>query len=282
MPAYKNTFPVLLLFMLSFVSCKNRVPYKSPAGYDLIKPEKIVLNNALHEISGICFVNGNSNDIFAIEDEDGKLYSYTLANGNTSKLKFGKKGDYEDVAVLDNNSFTVLRSDGSLFRFPVSEIGKATIDSVREYKHILPQGEYEGLAAADNKLFALCKNCPGDKGKKEVSVYTVQQDAVAAFSLAGSFKIDVSMVQAKGEKEKFNPSCLAKNPLTKDWFIISSVNKLLLVLDEQWKVTAFYPLDPSLFNQPEGIAFNNNGDLYISNEGGAGAADILLFRYHKQ
>lgn len=282
MHIYKNTLPVLLLFLFAFLNCKNRVQYKSPAGYDFNKPEKIVLNNDLHEISGISFLNGNTNDIFAIEDEDGKLYSYTLANGNTSKLKFGKKGDYEDVAILNNSSFVVLRSDGSLFKFPVSAIGAEKVDSVQEYKHILPEGEYEGLTAADNKLFALCKNCPGDKGKKEVSVYTIQQDSTATLSVAASFKIDVSMVQEKGEREKFNPSAITKHPLTKEWFIISSVNKLLVVLDEQWKVTAYFPIDPSLFNQPEGITFNNNGDLYISNEGGAGAANILLFRYHKQ
>ncbi len=282
MPFYKNIFPLLLLLICAMFSCKNRVQYKSPSGYDLNKPEKFVLNNSLHEISGISFLNGNTNDIFAIEDEDGKLYSYTLSNGNISKLKFGKKGDYEDVTVLDNNSFIVLRSDGSLFKFPVSAIGTEKADSVQEYKNILPAGEYEGLAAADDKLFALCKNCPGDKGKKEVSVYTVQQDSSTALSVSNSFKIDISMVQTKGEREKFNPSGIAKHPLTKEWFIISSVNKLLVVLDEQWKVKEYFSIDPSLFNQPEGITFNNNGDLYISNEGAAGAATILLFRYHKQ
>ena len=282
MHVYKNILPVLFLFLFACSSCKNRVQYKSPAGYDLNKPEKVVLNTALHEISGISFLNGNSSDIFAIEDEDGKLYSYTLADGKTSKLKFAKKGDYEDVTVLDNNSFVVLRSDGSLFWFPASAIGKEKVDSVQEYKNILPEGEYEGLTAAEDKLFALCKNCPGDKGKKEVSVYTIQLDSVAALNVSGSFKIDISMVQAKGEREKFNPSGIAKHPLTKEWYIISSVNKVLVVLDEQWKVKEFYPLDPSLFNQPEGITFNNTGDLYISNEGGTGTADILLFKYHQQ
>jgi len=281
MPLAKSLFPVFLLFLFIFINCKNKEVYKSPAGYDLTKPEKFVLDNALHEISGMSFLNGNSENVFAIEDEDGKLYNYTFANGAITKSKFGKKGDYEDVSVYDT-TMVVLRSDGSLFTFPVSSAGKEKIDSVQEYKHILPEGEYEGMAATEGKLFVLCKNCPGDKGKKEVSVYTIQPDSSAALSVASSFKIDISMVQAKGEREKFNPSCMAKNPVTKDWFIISSVNKLLVVLDDQWKVKEFYPIDPVLFNQPEGIAFNERGDLYISNEGGDGAADILLFKYVKQ
>jgi len=36
-------------------------------------------------------------------------------------------------------------------------------------------------------------------------------------------------------------------------------------------------LDPVLFNQPEGLTFAPNGDLYISNEGGEGVATILKF-----
>jgi SdiA-regulated len=282
MPVYKNTFPVLLLFIFICFSCKNKVAYKSPAGYDLTKPEKFLLNKALHEISGICFLTGNTDEVFAIEDEDGKLFRYTLANEKTGKSKFGKKGDYEDLTVLNNN-FVVLKSDGSLSMFPVSAIENEKIDSgVQEYKNILPAGEYEGLTAADNKLFALCKNCPGDKGKKEVSVYTIQPDSVTGLSVTNSFKIDISMVQEEGNREKFNPSCIGKHPITKEWFIISSVNKLLVVLDEQWKVKEYYPIDPSLFNQPEGLTFNEKGDLYISNEGGNGVADILLFKYQQQ
>jgi hypothetical protein len=38
-------------------------------------------------------------------------------------------------------------------------------------------------------------------------------------------------------------------------------------------------LNPELFNQPEGIAFLNNGDMLISNEGGPGNATLLRFNY---
>jgi len=42
-----------------------------------------------------------------------------------------------------------------------------------------------------------------------------------------------------------------------------------------------YRLDPQLYNQPEGMTFAPNGDLYISNEGGEGIATILKFVYKK-
>lgn len=285
MPACKHTITFLLLIFFIAFSCKNVAQYKSPAGYAFNKPEKFIMNQALHEISGITFIEGKKDTIFAIEDEKGKLFSITLGSETLSHVKFAKKGDFEDVTVLNNNTVSVLRSDGSLFLFPVTEIGKEKIDSLHEYDNILPEGEYEGLAGEDGKLYALCKNCMADNEKAEVSVYSMSQDSGKILTVSGSFKIDLSPIKPediKGKgKGKFHPSGLAKNPVTHEWFIISSVNKLLLVLDEQWKIKEYYPLDPSLFKQPEGIAFNSRGDVYISNEGGEGDANILLFRYQK-
>ena len=242
------------------------------------------MKSALKEISGIAFIKGKEDVLYAIEDEAGKLFSVTPGSDQLSHSKFGKKGDYEDVTILNNSLVTVLRSDGSLFTFSVNEIGKEKIDSVRVYENILPEGEYEGLFADSSKLIALCKNCPADKQKKEVSVYTLQQANGDSLTIANTFKVDISIIQPKDEngKEKFHPSGIAKNPITHEWYIISSVNKILLVLDDQWKAKDYYPLDPSLFKQPEGIAFNSKGDLFISNEGGDGDANILLFRYQKQ
>ena len=283
MPVLKIYSPVLFLLFLFFISCKNKQLYKSPLGYNINKPEKFILNSSLKEISGITFIKGKEDVMYAIEDEAGKLFTVTLGSDKLSHSKFSKKGDYEDVTILNSNLVTVLKSDGSLFTFSVNEIGKEKIDSVKEYENILPEGEYEGLFADSTKLIVLCKNCPDDKQKKEVSVYTLQQVRGDSLTIANTFKVDISMIQPKDEngKEKFHPSGIAKNPVTHEWYIISSVNKLLLILDEQWKATAFYPLDPALFKQPEGITFNSRGDLYISNEGGDGDGNILLFRYQK-
>ena len=284
MPVLKIYSPVLFLLFLFFISCKNKQLYKSPVGYDINKPEKFVLNSSLKEISGITFIKGKEDVMYAIEDEAGKLFTVTLGSDKLSHSKFSKKGDYEDVTILNSNLVTVLRSDGSLFTFSVNEIGKEKIESVKEYENILPEGEYEGLFADSTNLIALCKNCPDDKQKKEVSVYTLQHVHGDSLTITNTFKVDISIIQPKDEngKEKFHPSGIAKNPVTHEWYIISSVNKLLLILDEQWKAKDYYPLDPSLFKQPEGITFNSKGDLYISNEGGEGDANILLFRFQKQ
>jgi uncharacterized protein YjiK len=53
-----------------------------------------------------------------------------------------------------------------------------------------------------------------------------------------------------------------------------------VVADSTWKVKQVYKLNPALYIQPEGIAFDKNGNLYISNEGGdLHAGNILKISY---
>ncbi|ULT38955.1 hypothetical protein KRR40_28395 [Niabella defluvii] len=63
---------------------------------------------------------------------------------------------------------------------------------------------------------------------------------------------------------------------------MSSVNKMLVVANRQWRVTASYPLSRKLLVQPEGIAFDGAGNMYISSEGDElQAGRILKFGYKK-
>jgi hypothetical protein len=280
-----------VLVFSSFGGCKEPLPVQSPPGYDLGAPKKFVLGDDLHEISGITFLRGNSDTLYAEEDEDGKLFYFHLGDNKYTYKKFGKHGDYEDVTILDNKEFVLLRSDGSLYVFPVGYVRAGEVqkkdraDEVREYEHILPTGEYEGLFGDVDKegarLIALCKNCPGDDQKVEVSGYVLQYNALHDLTITEHFRVDVSALKLTSinRKVRFHPSCLARHPLTGEWYIISSVNKVLLVLDDKWKVKASYPLSPSLFKQPEGLAFDRKGNMYISNEGGEGNANVLLFNY---
>jgi len=279
-------FFILIYLLIAPAGSKLNPPSSAinyAEGYDLGHPKQYILDKSLREISGIVFLNKNDHELGAIEDENGRLYYFHLGSGKLNHSKFSKKGDYEDVTLFKNEEIVVLRSDGSLFEFPLSQAKNGQIENTWEYKHLLPAGEYESLSADTEQLFVLCKNCPGDNQKKEVSVYRVRRNKNGALFVASQFKIDLSGIHMKknSESSKFHPSCLARHPLTGEWYIISSVNKLLLVLNTQWKLKTFYSLNPALFKQPEGLAFDENGDMYISNEGGKGDADILVFNYNK-
>lgn len=261
-------------------SKKADVSSASPAGYDLNNPVKYDMQADLLEISGIAFNNGDAGTIYAEQDEEGKIFSFRPGDSKVSQAKFGKAGDYEDVAII-NNQAVILRSDGSLFSFPLAEVKAGQINSVKEFKKILPAGEYEGLHADGGKLYALCKQCAGKDHNKECNGYIFNVAANGGITQSGTFTIDVQKIAAfigKG-KLRFHPSALAKNPLTKQWYVLSSVNKLLVVLDEQWNVQQAYPISGKTFLQPEGMAFDKQGNLYISNEGDKITnGNILLFK----
>jgi hypothetical protein len=283
----KKTTLLFSLFLIGVIgsSCSQSKTSggKSPAGYNLNNPVKYAMPSELLEISGIAFNNGDNSTIYAEQDEEGKIFYFRPGDKQVSHTKFGKKGDYEDVAIA-NNQAVMLRSDGTLYTFPLTEVRNGQITTIKEFKDILPAGEYEGLHADNNKLYALCKQCPGDNHAKQCSGYIFNLQADGSVTKTGDFSIDVQKISAlagKG-KLKFHPSALAKNPLTRQWFILSSVNKLLVVTDERWNVQQAYPLSSGLFLQPEGMAFDKQGNLYISNEGNKVTdGNILLFRLVK-
>ncbi|HTG56102.1 MAG TPA: SdiA-regulated domain-containing protein, partial [Niabella sp.] len=143
----------------------------------------------------------------------------------------------------------------------------------------------EGLFAdaLTGSYYALCKSCKGDKKNKQVTVYQLKwsQDSLV---VAGHHTINMSAIMEASGKKKvaFEPSALARHPVTGNWYIVSSVNKMLVTANRQWEVTATYPLSRKLLGQPEGIAFDGAGNLYISSEGDELLAGrILKFAYKK-
>lgn len=255
-----------------------------PRGYKLSQPEKFIMPESLLEISGIAFHSSNSDTVYAIQDEQGRLFRLAWGVKKQYNAKFGRSGDYEDLAMLGDR-VVVLKSNGTFYSFAYRDAIYAEIDSVVEWKGLLPEGEYEGMYGdeATGKLYVICKNCAGDKSKDNVSGYIIQAGDSAY--LAGTFGVDVDQIKAFTGKIKrgFRPSGLARNPVTNDWYIISAVNKLLVVTDGSWRIKEVCPLNGNAFNQPEGIAFDKAGNLYISNEGDdLNEGDILKFARSRQ
>lgn len=267
----KNLIVLFLsLISLASLSCIDKPAYTSPPGYQLNQPVKYYMPESLGEISGIAFHNGKSDSLYAEEDEDGKVYYLHLGNKQVAHTRFGKAGDYEDMAIL-GNQVIMLRSDGVLFTFPFKELRKPDVTAVQKWNNILPSGEYEGLCADErtNQLYVLCKHCNDDNPAKSSSGYIFSLNTDGSVKQSGQFSVNVKDITALAGKKKmeFHPSALAKNQRTNEWYILSSVNKILVVAGADWKIKAVYPLNPSLFIQPEGIAFDSQNNLYISNEG---------------
>lgn len=269
-------------FLFSCMSSTGK-KVENPPGYDLQKPKKYSMPDILQEISGIAFHKGDSSIVYAQQDEDGKLFKLPLGTKDDTRTKFAEKGDYEDVSIMDDWAL-LLKSNGDIYAFPLSETDKTETTIVKQSFNLLPKGEYEGMFADEQskKVYVLCKSCKVDKGAKETSVYSLDFKPDGTLKLDKSFKINVSKMDNFTGKKKgtFHPSALAIHPISKDWYIVSSVNKALVVLSPSWQLKGAYHLSSNTFNQPEGIAFDRDANLYISNEGSeTQVGNILRFDY---
>ncbi|RZL15965.1 MAG: phytase, partial [Pedobacter sp.] len=140
--------------------------------YDLSNPIKHNMPQSLFEISGIVFNNGDPKQVYAIQDEDGDLFYLGFDDKDAKFTKFGGKGDYEDLVIL-KNQIIVLKSNGELHIFPLSDISKPEVTNVKKVKDILPKAEYEGLAADEEtgKIYVLTKASKADDKNKATSIY---------------------------------------------------------------------------------------------------------------
>jgi hypothetical protein len=287
MKIYKHHIRILLLvaMVMANLACQQASKaVSSPKDYDLSEGEKFVMPDELIEISGIAFQNLDPKVVYSIQDEDGRVYSQKWGIKKSVDTKFGTKGDYEDLAILKDQIF-VLKSNGHVYGFAVSETTKDKAEGVQEWKEILPKGEYEGLYAdqSGSKLYVLCKNCELDKKKPQSTGYILDYNpASKELAPSGTFIIHTDEIASSKQNtgKNFRPSAISQNPVTKSWYILSSVNKVLVVLDQKWSVTSVYHLDSGKFNQPEGLAFDQAQNLYISNEGDEITnGNILRFKF---
>lgn len=292
--AIKRYQKFLFLFFAScfgcattLLSCAQEKTKKNanPPGYNLATPQKYNMPDVLQEISGIAFLNGNNATVYAEQDEEGRVFVFPLGSKKHTSTKFAKNGDYEDIAIA-KNKVIVLKSNGDLYAFPLTETQKEQASNVIETKSILPKGEYEAMYAnpANGQLYVLCKECKQDKGSKNTSGFILNMQNDGRFTLASNFNVDASTLEKLTGRKKgtFHPSALAQHPITKEWYIVSAINKALVVADQHWKIKAAYHLSSNTFNQPEGIAFDKQGNLFISNEGSdTQYGNILRFDYKR-
>ena len=282
-----HLFLIFLVTSITNLSCKNQNKYSSPKGYDFASGEKFNMPSSLLEISGIAFKDGSSDTVYSIQDEDGKVFKQRWDIKKQKNVKFASKGDFEDIALM-GSSIIAFKSNGHFYSFPSSETDKKETKLVKETKNVIPKAEYESIYADQQTgyVYVLCKSCPQDKKKQQVTGYKLKYDSLNyVLDSAETFVVDLNPIPKLNAKLKanLNPSAMAFNQLTKEWYILSTANKLLLVTDTSWVIKEVHKLNSSVFNQPEGLAFDNQNNLFISNEGDEITdGNIIKFRYNNK
>lgn len=299
---YSFSFIIAILVSTGMQECTAPLHKNMKLSYDISHPTKIIeLRKKLVEVSGLSYISDN--EVALIQDEDGTIFFYNMQQKAISrKVFFAKDGDYEDLNVIGDTAY-VLRSDGLLYEIANLQ-GKSKDMVVIKHKTGLTQkNDTEGVCydALNNQLLIACKGSPGTedkyKGKKAIYGFNLSTKQLSAEPVA---LIDISDVDnlaygtgqnvidkfvkffRKTKQNPFNPSGLAIHPLTRDIYMVSSVGNMLVVVDSTGTLINAKRLPTAKFKQPEGIAFDPLGNMYISNEGRNGNGNILKFMYEKK
>ena len=274
---------ILLSPVLACNTNKKKFSLNDTSRYDLLNPVTIKLPEGLAEISGIVYYPKDSS-VFAIEDEDGLLYKiYQNKKDDIRKWRFDKKHDFEDL-VLHDSIFYVLISNGDIESLRFGN-GDTIITNISQFPDAgKKQNEFESLYYDDSlrQLVLLCKNCEGDDHKIATAW---GYDMATGIYTPSIYTFDVQPIAQKLgiEKIKLRPSAIAINPVTNEYYILSSINHILIVTDRNGIFREVFELDPAIYKQAEGIAFTPAGDMIISNESHeTGSANILIIKNKKK
>lgn len=275
---------IVPLFSIILLSCAHKhVKHKIP--YRIEKADRLLeLSGELVEISGL--TQWTEGRLAAIQDEKGKVYLLDPIDGSVLKqIKFGPKGDYEDVARVGDELW-VLRSDGTLFRIKNLEEDL----KVKEYETPLTtKNDVEGLYydQAENGLWMACKESPQisddkdlkgkravyffdleDKKLKKKPLFTVESKAIKRFQ---------NEKYQDGLSQPFKPSAIARREKDGFIYIVSSVGQTLLVLNPEYEIFDVVRLKSRFGPQPESLSFDENHGLFIASEGQDDAATLVYF-----
>jgi uncharacterized protein YjiK len=268
--------------------------------YNLQSPNKDrQLSKQLVEISGIACLD--TARLACVQDEKGRIYIISFPEAKIEEqIVFADHGDFEGIAVVDKTAW-ILKSSGDLYKVD-DYLEKDKVRTTKFETELSKKNDTEGLTfdAAHKRLLIACKGYPfidTDHGKHKRAIYEFDLEK-EALNPTPIFILDLDEIkdfrgyntmtkwgikllskidQNKGDVS-FQPSDLAIHPFTKNIYVIGSVGDLLVILNPEGNVLAMIDLDDKLFRQPEGISFDENGMMYISNEGKETRATILAFK----
>lgn len=272
-------------FLLNETKTEMRKSYGSlSANAPITIIKKWNMPKELTEISGLSYKD--EKQFACVQDELGKIFIYNTSTSSVEKeILFGAAGDYEELAVVDKTIW-VLRADGKLFEVSNLDAAKPT---VKEYStHLTIKQDSEGLCydKKNHRLLVAIKGAePGTEDYKGIYAFDIASKTMAKQPV---YKIDLldkvfgNNGSGKKKKGSINPSGIAIHPVTGDIYIIDGRHPQLLVIDASGKIKKLYQLSAKDFSQPEGIAFNSAGDLFIANEGTNQPGNILQVKIDQQ
>ena len=289
----------LPLLLLACGASRSPAPGPSLLPYDLDHPSaRFTLPDDLVEISALTDVD--SSTVACVQDERGAIYFISLRDGRKIReVPFSGPGDMEGLTRVGGDYFA-LRSDGLVFRLRERHTAPDRMDVLDTFRIDVPNENIEGLGydERNNRVLVSPKDLmKGSKeGRDERVLYAFVPDDPAhrveevlrlrlSDLVAQATALGVSVPERTTDKGRVVPalklrySSVSVHPMTGQYYLLSAVDRTLLVVDRAGKLIALEQLDEELLPKPEGITFLTNGDLVLSSEGKGGAPVIVRYAY---
>lgn len=296
----RNSLTVFTMFVslvLAFSSCsqpearqKNQkhLSYRQSLKYNLREAdEELLLSDNDSEISGL--TKFGKNQLLFLNDEDGKVFQYDLKKKKIQEsFKFWKKGDFEGIEFIGNRVYT-LQSDGDIISFEIED--NEAVRVKKEETPLSQDNDTEGLGydPVDKVLLIACKEDgsfednevlgrvvyaydPLNEELLKTPVIQVRWEQIRDFLKSHGLDIFIN------DSRRFKPSAVAVHPIDSNYYVLSTTGKSLIVFDRKGEIVFYYTVPRKILEQPEGICFDDNGDMYLSSEGDEERPRIVKFK----
>lgn len=234
----------------------------------------------LREISGLTLTSRGT--VFTHDDNTGRVSEIDPKTGILIKsfsLYGNQKEDFEAITIAGNDIY-LMASDGKLFRFREGADGQQ-VNFLMFDTGLGKQCEFESLAyeADSSRLIMVCKRILDKQAPKDLVIYRMPLPLNrATFSIV---QVPIKQVIGSNKWKGFRPSDITIDPFTRNYVIIASHEKGLLVLTPDGDVVRSEAL-PGNHRQPEGVAITRDSLLLISDEANVNPAAITLYKWQPQ
>lgn len=247
--------------------------------YDFnVEPATLELSDRLHEVSGIAF--DGEGRLFAHGDERGIVFELDRASGRiVRKFTLGKKGikgDFEDIEIVGDR-FYMVTGTGVIHEFSSGKDDEE-VEYLTYETGLSAENDVEGMCydPATNALLLACKADPGVSG----AVRAVYSFSLATKSLAQAprWTLKIADLTRDTDRGDFHPSAIARDPGTGHFLLMTSADNAIAELDSAGVVLGAIRIRRGEHRQPEGLAFDPDGALVISDEGANGVATVSIYK----
>jgi uncharacterized protein YjiK len=234
----------------------------------------------LREISGLALTPRGT--VLTHDDNIGRVYEIDPKTGILLKgfsLAGGVRGDFEAITIAGPDVY-LLRSNGKIYKFKegadASQVPYTMYDT-----GLGKECEFESMAyeADSSRLLLVCKKFLQKQAPKELLIYRIplplgDRSAITAMQVA------MKDVVGSNKWKNFHPSDINIDPVTKNYVIVASKEKGLIVVTPDGEVVRSEPL-PGDHRQPEGVAVTSDSLLLVSDEANVKPPAITLYRWRQ-